>query len=93
MSAEYWKHRAERLEAALREAIDLMHKNLGAYKSEMPMVAEEIEQFLDKYDPVTGMETFAKSPCPLCHHQIIDGKGHAQGCGQTGYGTKGEQDG
>lgn len=38
------------LEARLREAVDLLHKDLGAYKSEMPHMAAEIEDFLTRYE-------------------------------------------
>jgi len=48
--------RIRELEAALREAMDLMHKDLAAYKSEMPSVTAEMEAFLDRYESDRGDE-------------------------------------
>ena len=50
------ENRVAQLEAALREAMDLMHKDLAAYKSEMPSVTAEMEAFLDRYESETKGE-------------------------------------
>jgi hypothetical protein len=45
--------RIRELEAALREACELFNRDLAAYKSEAPAVTQEIEAFLDRYEPET----------------------------------------
>ena len=49
--------RIRELEAALREACELFNRDLAAYKSEAPAVTQEIEAFLDRYEPETKEES------------------------------------
>src|SRR5271167_3471624 len=38
------------LQAVLNEAIALLHADIGAYKSEIPHIAQQIEDFLTRYE-------------------------------------------
>ncbi len=47
---ELMQRTARAYAARLREAVDLLHRDLAAYKSEVPAITSEIEDWLTRYE-------------------------------------------